>query len=123
MPLAFALAAEYFQHGPPERGNYGLSDRIEYWWISYDVEVQPAEVTFRGGIPAHIRLIGSQQIIAAASVVLVDRLPAAPRPVLERATTPPPPARQKSSSPMWLIGIIVLTLLYWFSGQVFDAIK
>jgi hypothetical protein len=100
-----------------------LSDRVEYWWINYETDIQPGEVTFRAGIPAHIRLIGSRDIIAAAAVELVERLPATPRPVLQRAVPPPPPAPQKSGSPLWLIGIIVLTLLYWFSGQLFDAIK
>ncbi|MFC4171510.1 hypothetical protein ACFOYU_05485 [Microvirga sp. GCM10011540] len=100
-----------------------MSDRVEYWWISYSTETQPAEVTFRGGIPVHARLIGTRDLVAAASIELLDRLPAAPKPVFERAATPAPPAPKEPTSPMWLIGIIVLTLLYWFSGQIFDAIK
>jgi hypothetical protein len=100
-----------------------LSDHVEYWWISHNTAVQPAEVTFRAGIPVHVRLIGSRDIIAAASVELVERLPALPRPILERPVASSPPPRQQSGSPLWLIGIIVLTLLYWFSGQLFDAIK
>jgi len=108
-----------------------LSDRIEYWWIDYDANVQPAEVTFRGGIPVHGRVIGSRDIIAAASIELVARLPAAPKPVLaaapqpalDRVDAPSPRASRPSGSPMWLIGIIVLTLVYWFSGDIFDALK
>ncbi len=100
-----------------------MSDRVEYWWISHDTDIQPGEVTFRAGIPAHIRLIGSRDIIAAASVELVERLPAAPRPILQRSVASPPPTPQKSGSLLWFIGIIVLTLVYWFSGQLFDAIK
>jgi hypothetical protein len=121
-PIAFPAVARYAgtAMGTEE---IPLSDRVEYWWVSYNAEVQPAEVTFRGGIPIHMRLIGSRDIIAAASIELMDRLPATPRPVLERARAPSPPARRKPTSPMWLIGIIVMTLLYWFSGQIFDAIK
>jgi len=100
-----------------------LSDRVEYWWVSYNAEMQPAEVTFRGGIPVHARLIGSRDLIAAALIELVDRLPAAPQRVFERVAMPAPPTHQKSGSLMWLIGIIVLTLLSLFSGYIFDAIK
>jgi len=99
-----------------------LSDRVEYWWVSYNAETQPAEVTFRGGIPVHARLIGTRDLIAAALIELVDRLPAAPKPVLERAAPPSLPPRQPTS-PMWLIGIIALILLTWFSGDIFDLLK
>jgi hypothetical protein len=102
-----------------------LSDRVEYWWVRHDTTIQPAEVTFRGGIPFHVRLIGIRDLIPAAAIELLERLPAAPRPVLDRISTaaPAPPAPQKSGSLLWLIGIIVLMLVYWFSGALFDAIK
>jgi hypothetical protein len=100
-----------------------LSDRTEYWWISYAAAIQPAEVTFRGGIPVHGRVIGSRDIIAAASIELVERLPAAPRPTSGKVDTPLPRVSRPASSPMWLIGIIVLILVYWFSGYIFDALK
>ena len=99
-----------------------MSDRVEYWWIFSNGDVQPAEVTFRAGIPSHVRIIGSRDIVAAASVELVNRLPAAPVPVLKRAAAPHPPAREKTS-PIWLIGIVLLLLVYWFSGSIFDTIR
>lgn len=101
-----------------------MNDRVEYWWVSHNADIQPAEVTFRGGIPVHVRLIGSRDIVAAALIELMERLPAAPRPVFERPEPPLASApRQKSGSLLWLIGIILLTLVYWFSGSIFDAIK
>lgn len=100
-----------------------MDDRVEYWWVSSNADIQPAEVTFRGGIPIHIRLIGSRDILAAAAVELLERLPAAPRPVLKRMEAPVPPAQPQSIRLIWLVGIIVLILISWFSGQLFDAIK
>jgi hypothetical protein len=50
-------------------------------------------------------------------------LPAAPKPALGRIEAPRPRTNPPSSSPLWLIGIIVLTLVYWFSGYIFDALK
>jgi hypothetical protein len=108
---------------PFARGTLLVSDRIEFWWIRYAADVQPAEVTFRGGIPVHGRVIGSRELIAAASIELLERLPAAPKPALGRIEAPQPRTNPPSSSPLWLIGIIVLTLVYWFSGYIFDALK
>jgi hypothetical protein len=101
-----------------------LSDRVEYWWIRYEADTQPAEVAFRGGIPVHARLIGSQDALAATSFELMERLPPAPRPVLEQAALPRPhtPA-DRSGSLLWLVGIILLTLIVLFSGRLFDALK
>ncbi|MBZ6078657.1 hypothetical protein [Microvirga puerhi] len=101
-----------------------MSDRVEYWWVDCDAGIQPAEVTFRSEIPIHIRLIGSRDIIAAASVELMERLPAAPRLTIQR--TPPPSAPEpprQSVSLLWLVGIILLILVYWFSGPLFDVLK
>lgn len=105
-------------------GNHGLSDRVEYWWIRQEAGIQPAEVTFRGGIPIHARLIGTQETLAAISFELMERLPAAPRPVLEQAAPPAPrtPA-DRSGRIVWLVGIILLTLIVLFSGRLFDALK
>ena len=101
-----------------------MSDHVDYWWVTYNAATQPAEITFRGGIPIHARLIGSSAIVPAASIDLMERLPAIPRPVLQKPVAAlPPPAAQSSGSLMWLIGIIAITLLLWFSGQIFDAIK
>lgn len=100
-----------------------MSDHIEYWWIRYAADIQPAEVTFRGGIPVHGRVIGSRDLIAAASIELLERLPAAPKPAPVRVEAPVPRTSSPSGSPLWLIGIIVLTLIYWFSGYIFDAVK
>lgn len=99
-----------------------MSDKVEYWWVSHNAEAQPAEVTFRGGIPIHARLIGSRDIIAATSVDLIGRLPAAPTPVLKQAEAPPPAPREPTS-PLWLVGIVLLLLVYWFSGAIFDALR
>lgn len=99
-----------------------MNDRVEYWWVSYNAGVQPAEVTFRGNVPAHARIIGSRDILPAASLELMDRLPAAPKPGLERKEAPTQPAREPTS-PIWLIGIVLLLLVYWFSGSLFDAIR
>ena len=99
-----------------------MNDRIEYWWVDCNAEVQPAEVTFRGGIPVHARIIGSRDVLPTASLELIGRLPAAPKPGLERSEPPAPPARE-TTSPIWLIGIILLLLVYWFSGSIFDAIR
>jgi hypothetical protein len=104
-------------------GKHSVDDRVEYWWVSSNADIQPAEVTFRGGIPIHIRLIGSRDILAAAAVELLERLPAAPRPVLERTEVIVPPARSRSIRLIWLIGMIALILIYWFSGQLFDVLK
>lgn len=100
-----------------------MNDHIEYWWIIYNTDVQPAEVTFRGGIPIHARLIGSRDIVAATLIELMERLPSAPRPALERFQAPAPPVQRQPTSPLWLVGIILLLLVYWFSGYLFDAIK
>ncbi|QFU15596.1 hypothetical protein [Microvirga thermotolerans] len=102
-----------------------MSDRVEYWWVRYEADIQPAEVTFRGGIPLHARLIGMRDIQAAASVDLIERLPAAPRPVLERAAPLPSPrtSTDRSGRLVWLLGIILLTLIVLYSGRLFDALK
>lgn len=102
-----------------------MNDRVEYWWIRHEADTQPAEVTFRGGIPVHARLIGLQDVLVATSFELMERLPPAPRPVLEQAAPPPqpqPPA-DRSGSLLWLVGIILLTLIVLFSGRLFDALK
>lgn len=104
-----------------------MSDRVEYWWVSFDAVTQPAEVTFRGGIPVHVRLIGSRDLVSASFIELVERLPAVPKSVLQRslpaAPTPSPAARESSVAPIWLIGIVLLMLVYWLSGPLFDALK
>lgn len=103
-------------------GNGNLSDKVEYWWVSHNGDVQPAEIAFRNGMPSHVRVIGSRDIVAAASVELMDRLPAAPGALPVRMVDAPRPVREPTS-PVWLVGIILLLLVYWFSGSIFDAIR
>ncbi|MCB8822795.1 hypothetical protein [Microvirga rosea] len=104
-----------------------MSDREEYWWVNYDANIQPAEVTFRGEIPIHARLIGTRDIVPATAFRLIERLPASPRPVFEKIEaaqlSAPPPQSAQSVRLVWLIGIILLMLVYLFSGRIFDAIK
>ena len=59
-----------------------MDDRKEYWWVSYEATVQPAEVGFVGGIPVRFRFIGMEGSIPAASAELIERLPAPPVPVI-----------------------------------------
>jgi hypothetical protein len=102
-----------------------LNDRIEYWWVTWNSEAQPAEITFRGGIPFHVRVIGSSETVPATAIDLMERLPRAPVPVI-RGITPQPqpaPAPDRSIKLLWLVGFIVITLILWFSGNLFDAIK
>jgi hypothetical protein len=102
-----------------------LSDRVEYWWVTRDAISQPAEITFRGGIPYTVRLIGSGEILLATAVDLMDRLPLAPTPTPARRAEirPAPRAPDRSIKIAWLVGFIVITLLLWFSGPLFDAIR
>jgi hypothetical protein len=100
-----------------------LNDRIEYWWVTWNSEAQPAEITFRGGIPFHVRLIGSSEIVPATAIDLMERLPLAPVPVIRGPAPMPQHPPDRSIKLLWLIGFIVITLVLWFSGNLFDAIK
>ncbi|MBM6594269.1 hypothetical protein [Microvirga pudoricolor] len=100
-----------------------MSDRVEYWWVTWHSDVQPAEVVFRGGIPFHVRLIGSADVISATDIDLMERLPLAPAPVIREKTVEAPAESDRSIKLLWLIGFIVITLILWFSGNLFDAIK
>jgi hypothetical protein len=102
-----------------------MDDRKEYWWVSYDATIQPAEVGFVGGIPVTFRFIGMAGSIPAASAELLERLPAPPMPVIraQDKQPPAPPQAQRSGSWLWFIGILLLILVAQCSGQLFDMIK
>lgn len=122
-----AVGKSHRRHGPSDDDTdsrkHPLSDHVEYWWVTFSNEVQPAEVTFRGGIPVHARLIGSRDIVTANLLELMERLPATPKRIFEQHQPPSTPSPRQPTSPLWLIGIILLTLVYWFSGYLFDALK
>ena len=102
-----------------------MDERAEYWWVRDGSEVKPARVAFVGGIPAQIQLIGSPDVLPAASVELVERLPNPPAPVFKQQDQQQtPPARpQRSGSLLWLAGILLLILVAQCSGSLFDAIQ
>ena len=101
-----------------------MDDRKEYWWVSYDAMVQPAEVDFIGGIPVSFRFIGMAGSIPATSAELIERLPAAPTPVIRPHASQPSPAQpQRSGSWLWFIGILLLILVAQCSGQLYDLLK
>jgi hypothetical protein len=101
-----------------------MDDRREYWWVSYEARIQPAEVGFAGGIPVSFRFIGMTGSIPAASAELIERLPAPPVPVIRPSIAPSPqPQQQRSGSWLWFIGILLLILVAQCSGQLFDMIK
>jgi hypothetical protein len=102
-----------------------LDERIEYWWVARDATAQPAEIRFRGGIPFTVRLIGSSEIVPATAVDLMDRLPLAPTPAPTLRASVPTQSRapDRSIKVAWLVGLIVITLLMWFSDRLFDAIR
>jgi hypothetical protein len=99
-----------------------MDNRREYWWVSYEARVQPAEVGFAGGIPVSFRFIGMTGSIPAASAELIERLPSPPAPVI-RPSSEPSPQPQRSGSWLWFIGILLLILVAQCSGQLFDMIK
>ena len=101
-----------------------MDDRREYWWVSYDSRVQPAEVEFVGGIPVSFRFIGMGGNITATSAELIERLPAPPVPVI-RPSAPQPTAAQpqRRGSWLWFVGILLLILVAQCSGPLFDLIK
>ncbi len=101
-----------------------MGERTEYWWVLYKTEIQPAEVGFVGGIPARIWTIGTEEILPAASVELVERLPAPPTPVFRAPAQQSQPAKpERSGSWLWFIGILLLIFVAQCSGSIFDAIK
>jgi hypothetical protein len=101
-----------------------MDERAEYWWVRYGSEVKPAQVSFVGGIPAQIWMIGSSDALPAASVELIERLPNPPAPVFRQHDQPAAPSRpQRSGSLLWLVGILLLILVAQCSGTLFDAIK
>jgi hypothetical protein len=101
-----------------------MDDRTEYWWVSYDATVQPAEVGFVGGIPVRFRFIGATGSIPAASAELIERLPVPPAPVIRPTAAQPTPAKpRRSGSWLWFIGILLLILVSQFSGKIFDLLK
>lgn len=101
-----------------------MDDRREYWWVSYDSRIQPAEVDFVGGIPVGFRFIGIGGSIPAASAELIERLPAPPAPVMRPSAPQPVPAQpQRKGSWLWLIGILLLILVAQCSGSLFDLLK
>lgn len=101
-----------------------MDERTEYWWVLYKTQVQPAEVGFVGGIPARIWTIGAQDSLPAASVELVERLPAPPKPVFKPSEQPIQPTKpERSGSLLWFVGILLLIFVAQCSGSIFDAIK
>jgi hypothetical protein len=103
-----------------------MDDRREYWWVSYEARVQPAEVGFTGGIPVSFRFIGMTGSIPAASAELIERLPVPPAPLMRPQSAPSPqptPQPQRSGSWLWFIGVLLLILVAQCSGQLFDMIK
>lgn len=102
-----------------------MSERMEYWWVRHESEIQPAEVGFVGGIPVHFRFIGTAGRVRAEAAELIERLPAPPVPVLQPRPAPavPPAKPQKSGSWLWFIGILLLILVAQCSGPLFDAIR
>jgi len=102
-----------------------MDDRREYWWVSYNATVQPAEVGFVGGIPVRFRFIGMEGTIPAASAELIERLPAPPAPVIrpQASEYPPPQPRRRSGSWLWFFGVLLLILVAQCSGQLYDMIK
>ena len=101
-----------------------MDERTEYWWVRDGSEVRPAQVGFVGGIPARISLIGSAEILPAASVELIERLPNPPTPVFRQyEQQAAPPAQKRSGSLLWFVGVLLLIVVAQCSGQLFDAIK
>lgn len=101
-----------------------MGERTEYWWVLYKTQIQPAEVGFVGGIPARIWTIGAEESLPAASVELVERLPAPPMPVFRVTEQQSQPAKpDRSGSLLWFIGVLLLILVAQCSGSLFDAIK
>ena len=103
-----------------------MDDRKEYWWVSHEAVIQPAEVGFVGGIPVSFRFIGMADSIPAASAELIERLPSPPVPVM--SPYPKPPARpqaqpQRRGSWLWFIGVLLLILVAQCSGPLFDMLK
>jgi hypothetical protein len=102
-----------------------MDDRKEYWWVSYNATVQPAEVAFVGGIPVRFRFLGTEGSVPAASAELIERLPAPPAPVIRphasEAASPAP--KQRKGSWLWFIGILLLILVAQCSGGLYDMIK
>jgi hypothetical protein len=101
-----------------------MGDRTEYWWISRNEGIEPAQVGFIGGIPAWASIIGSADRIPSAHVELLERLPSPPAPVFrqpEQAAPPAPKARQGSW--LWFIGILILIAVAQCSGPLFDMLR
>jgi len=102
-----------------------MDDRKEYWWVSYDATIQPAEVGFVGGIPVRFRFIGMEGSIPAETAELIERLPNPPAPVIRPPTrdVAAPEPRRRSGSWLWFFGIILLIIVAQCSGQLYDMIK
>jgi hypothetical protein len=101
-----------------------MTERTEYWWISYEAGVHPAQVAFTGGIPTRIWMIGSAESIPATAISLIERLPMPPEPILAPPVSQPATPKQKrSGSLLWFLGILLLIFVAQCSGSIFDAIK
>ncbi|WP_201829470.1 hypothetical protein [Microvirga zambiensis] len=102
-----------------------MDDRKEYWWVSYNATVQPAEVGFVGGIPVRFRFIGMEGSIPAETAELIERLPAPPAPIIRPPTRDfaGPQPRRRSGSWLWFFGIILLIIVAQCSGGLYDMIK
>jgi hypothetical protein len=103
-----------------------MDDRKEYWWVSHEAVIQPAEVGFVGGIPVSFRFIGMAGSIPATSAELIERLPLPPVPVVNLHANPSsqsPAQPQRRGSWLWFIGILLLILVAQCSGQLFDMLK
>jgi hypothetical protein len=101
-----------------------MDDRKEYWWVSHEAVIQPAEVGFKGGIPVSFRFIGMAGSIPAASAELIERLPLPPVPIMSYHAEPSPQVQpQRRGSWLWFIGILLLILVAQCSGQLFDMLK